>query len=84
MNARTCTPVKYHSHSFRQYKYLQIYLSSIYTNRKCTLSVSQITNYVMQSVFISSKCPNLSGISRDEPPHYTIKLLMFNTTDRGI
>ena len=51
---------------------------------KCTLSMSEITIYVIRSVFISSKCPNLSGISREEPPHYTIKLVMFNTTDGGI
>ena len=39
------------------------------------LSVSEITIYFMRSVFISSKCPNLSGILREEPPHYTIKLV---------
>ena len=46
-------------------------------HRKRTLSVSEITIYFMRYVFIGSKCPNVSGVSREEPTHYTIKL-MFN------
>ena len=52
-------------------------------HRKRTLYVSEITIYFMRYVFIGSKCPNVSGVPREEPTHYTIKL-MFNNTNRGI
>ena len=52
-------------------------------HRKRTLSVSEITIYFMRYVFIGSKCPTVSSVSREEPTHYTIEL-MFNNTNRGI
>ena len=82
-DARKCTPDKYHIHSFLGSK-IFTELSFFYiANSKRSLSVSEITIYVMRSVFIGSKYPYSSGVSREEPPHYTIKI-MFNNTNRGI
>ena len=82
MHARKSTPVKYHIHSYLGSK-IFTELSFYKADSKRTLSASEITIYVMRSVFIGSKCPNLSGVQREEPTHYTIKL-MFNNTNRGI
>ena len=83
MDARKCTHVKYNIHSYLGSKIFSE-LSFFYkANSKRTLSASEITIYVMRSVFIGFKCPNLSGVPREEPTHYTIKL-MFNNTNRGI
>ena len=86
MDARKCTPVKYHIHSYLGSKNIYRVIFLLYSTANCTLFMSEITNYFIRSVFIGSKCPNLSGISTEEPPHswqYTIKLVMFNTTNRG-
>ena len=83
MNARTCTPVKYHIHSYLGSKIFTELSFFFIANSKHTLSVSEIIIYIMRSLFIGSKCPNISDVSRKEPPHYTIKI-MFNNTNRGI
>ena len=62
MDARKCTPVKYHIHSYLGSK-IFTELSFFYIElRKRTLYVSEITIYFMRYVFIGSKCPNVSGV----------------------
>ena len=39
--------------------------------------------HLSRSLFLYSNCPKYRGVSREEPTHYTIKL-MFNNTNRGI
>ena len=45
------------------------------------ISMSEITMYVIRSVFIISKCLNLSGISREYSTHCTIKPVIFNSIE---
>ena len=64
MDARTCTPVKYHIHSDLGSKNIYRVIFLLYSPyRKRTLSVSEITIYFMRYVFIGSKCPNVMEVS---------------------
>ena len=61
MDARKCTPVKYHIHSYLGSKIFTELSFFCIAHRKRTLYVSEITIYFMRYVFIGSKCPNVSG-----------------------
>ena len=60
MDARKCTPVKYHIHSYLGST--NIYRVVYIAHRKRILYVSEIKIYFLRYVFIGSKRPNISGV----------------------